>query len=95
MTYYQVPSRDKIKIGERVKIIQKIHYDSGEITEGVVEDILTSSTNHPRGIKVRLVSGLVGRVLALGGQEVKALNEDIKPTPDVGTPTPLTENDLV
>ena len=35
---------------------------SGRLTEGVVRDILTNSPEHPHGIKVRLESGLVGRV---------------------------------
>jgi uncharacterized repeat protein (TIGR03833 family) len=32
------------------------------LTEGVVKDILTKSSNHPHGIKVRLEDGIVGRV---------------------------------
>ncbi|MCI5123137.1 MAG: YwbE family protein, partial [Candidatus Electrothrix sp. AR5] len=35
---------------------------SGRLTEGVVKDILTNSSFHPHGIKVRLESGDVGRV---------------------------------
>jgi len=35
---------------------------SGKLTEGVVQDILTNSPEHPHGIKVRLTNGLVGRV---------------------------------
>jgi len=35
---------------------------SGRLTEGVVRDILTKSGLHPHGIKVRLESGIVGRV---------------------------------
>ncbi len=35
---------------------------SGTLTEGIVKDILTKSPTHPHGIKVRLVSGAVGRV---------------------------------
>ena len=35
---------------------------SGVLTQGVVKDILTNSPTHPHGIKVRLVSGDVGRV---------------------------------
>jgi len=54
--------RKNIKTGLRVAIIQKHHQATGELTEGVVADILTSSANHPRGIKVRLETGEVGRV---------------------------------
>ncbi len=32
------------------------------MTQGIVQEILTSATVHPRGIKVRLTTGEVGRV---------------------------------
>ena len=35
---------------------------TGKLTQGMVKDILTKSTYHPHGIKVRLESGQVGRV---------------------------------
>ncbi|OGF24170.1 hypothetical protein A3H09_02550 [Candidatus Falkowbacteria bacterium RIFCSPLOWO2_12_FULL_45_13] len=57
-----VQNRDDIHPGQRVAIVQKHHQASGKLTEGVVADILTSSPTHPRGIKVRLYSGEVGRV---------------------------------
>jgi len=55
-------TRDNIKPGIKVAIVQKHHQGSGELTEGIVADILTNSPTHPRGIKVRLESGEVGRV---------------------------------
>lgn len=55
-------SRVNILIGLSVNIEQKQDQDSGELTEGVVQRILTKSPNHPHGIKVRLESGQVGRV---------------------------------
>jgi len=54
--------RSRIKIGQKVLIILKEDQRSGKTTEGVVRDILTNSEQHPHGIKVRLESGLVGRV---------------------------------
>ena len=54
--------RGDIKPGTKVLIVQKPHQKTGELTEGIVKDILTNSANHHRGIKVRLVSGIVGRV---------------------------------
>lgn len=54
--------RKNIKPGIRVKIVQKQHQRTGQLTEGVVQDILTNSAVHPRGIKVRLTNGIVGRV---------------------------------
>ena len=55
-------SRKNIKIGQHVAIVQKQHQRTGELTEGVVQRILTNSPNHPHGIKVRLETGQVGRV---------------------------------
>ena len=54
--------RINIKPGVRVLIVQKQDQRSGETTEGVVQDILTNSSAHPHGIKVRLAGGIVGRV---------------------------------
>jgi len=54
--------RSDIKPGARVQVVQKQDQRSGKLTEGVVERILTNSSTHPHGIKVRLVGGLVGRV---------------------------------
>lgn len=54
--------RKNIKPGSRVKIVQKQHQRSGQLTEGVVKDLLTSSAVHHRGIKVRLENGMIGRV---------------------------------
>jgi uncharacterized repeat protein (TIGR03833 family) len=55
-------NRDNIKPGLRVAIVQKQDQPTGELTEGIVEDILTNSSFHPHGIKVRLATGEVGRV---------------------------------
>jgi len=55
-------TRNNIKIGSPVSIIQKHHQGTSELTDGYVANILTSSPFHPRGIKVRLESGQVGRV---------------------------------
>ena len=54
--------RVNIRPGLRVSIVLKEDQKSGKLTEGIVKDILTRSDNHPRGIKVRLESGQVGRV---------------------------------
>jgi len=54
--------RANIKIGAQVSIVLKQHQRTGNLTEGVVEKILTNSPNHHHGIKVRLDSGEVGRV---------------------------------
>ena len=54
--------RKNIQPGMPVKIVQKQHQKTGQLTEGIVQALLTSSPVHPRGIKVRLTSGIVGRV---------------------------------
>ena len=54
--------RENIRPGARVRIVQKQDQRTGRVTEGIVQDILTKSSTHPHGIKVRLESGLVGRV---------------------------------
>lgn len=54
--------RAHIRRGLHVAIVLKADQDTGTLTEGIVQDILTSSPTHPRGIKVRLESGQVGRV---------------------------------
>ncbi|MFH1207407.1 MAG: YwbE family protein [Patescibacteria group bacterium] len=57
-----VPNRENIYPGLCVAIVQKQDQRTGRLTEGVVQDILTNSPTHPHGIKVRLVTGEVGRV---------------------------------
>jgi len=54
--------RADIKSGMRVFIELKKNQRSGKLTEGIVKDVLTNSSNHHYGIKVRLRSGEVGRV---------------------------------
>ena len=54
--------RNNIKVGAAVMVVQKQDQRSGKLTEGVVQRILTNSPTHPHGIKVKLESGIVGRV---------------------------------
>jgi len=61
----EIPTRDKIKIGIKVKIVQKQDQRTGRLTEGMVKRILTSSKFHPHGIKVELDNGKIGRVQSL------------------------------
>jgi uncharacterized repeat protein (TIGR03833 family) len=55
-------NRADIRVGSRVKVVQKQDQRTGTLTEGLVRDILTKSATHPHGIKVRLENGIVGRV---------------------------------
>lgn len=54
--------RKNIKVGAKVLVVQKQDQRSGKLTEGVVQRLLTNSEVHPRGIKVMLEGGIVGRV---------------------------------
>ena len=54
--------RSDISPGVHVRIVLKSDQRTGRLTEGIVKDILTKSSTHPHGIKVRLMSGEVGRV---------------------------------
>ena len=55
-------NRSDIKPGIHVQIVQKQDQRNGKLTEGIVKDILTNAPSHPHGIKVRLESGVIGRV---------------------------------
>jgi uncharacterized repeat protein (TIGR03833 family) len=55
-------NRKDIKIGAEVDIVLKVDQKTGKLTHGKVKDILTSDSQHHRGIKVRLEDGQVGRV---------------------------------
>ncbi|UCD45298.1 MAG: YwbE family protein [Candidatus Bathyarchaeota archaeon] len=54
--------RSNVVKGAEVLIVQKRHQRTGKLTRGIVRDILTRSQSHPRGIKVRLEDGRIGRV---------------------------------
>lgn len=54
--------RKNINRGSHVKIVLKQDQKSGKLTEGYVDRILTNKQQHPRGIKVMLEDGKVGRV---------------------------------
>ncbi|MGO9387661.1 MAG: YwbE family protein [Methanobacterium sp.] len=55
-------NRVNIKSGSKVYIVLKKDQRTGKKTKGIVKDLLTRSSFHPHGIKVRLEDGRVGRV---------------------------------
>ena len=55
-------SRANIRPGLRVRVVEKQNQQTGTLTEGVVQRLLTKSPHHPHGIKVMLENGIVGRV---------------------------------
>lgn len=54
--------RADIKPGIDVMVELSEDKRTGRLTGGRVKEILTSSPNHPHGIKVLLENGLVGRI---------------------------------
>jgi uncharacterized repeat protein (TIGR03833 family) len=63
--------RNDIHPGDTVDIVLKQDQSSGKLTRGVVKELLTSSSFHPHGIKVRLTDGKVGRVKSIQPKDVK------------------------
>lgn len=75
-----VPTVQQVVPGASVFIILKEDQPTGEETQGIVQDILTRG-NHPRGIKVRLRDGQVGRVQRMGNSSAAAEDTGAKATP--------------
>lgn len=55
-------NRENIYPGLEVEVTIKEDQGTDRLTRGIVDEILTNSRFHPRGIKVRLKDGQVGRV---------------------------------
>jgi len=68
MENYVVGSRQP-KPGDKVFVIQKKDYGTENYVEGVVQEVLTNKAYHPRGHKVRLTNGVVGRVQKFSDQK--------------------------
>jgi uncharacterized repeat protein (TIGR03833 family) len=54
--------RKNVMPGLTVDIVMKQDQRTERLTRGLVKDVLTKSSYHPHGIKVRLETGEVGRV---------------------------------
>ncbi|CAN8097526.1 unnamed protein product [Discula destructiva] len=61
-----VPKTHHVRPGAAVNIVLKADQPTGRTVSGTVQDVLTRG-NHPRGIKVRLADGRVGRVQSMAG----------------------------
>jgi uncharacterized repeat protein (TIGR03833 family) len=57
-----IPSRNEITVGMMVQKVQKQDQRTGNLTDGKVKKILTSSYFHPCGIKVELDGEKIGPV---------------------------------
>ena len=54
--------RSAILPGMSVDIVTKAGQRNGKVVRGIVQEVLTNTSFHPHGIKVRLTDGRVGRV---------------------------------
>ncbi|KAL2263953.1 hypothetical protein VTK26DRAFT_3947 [Humicola hyalothermophila] len=61
-----VPTTKEVVPGAQVNIVLKVDQPTGRTVSGTVSQLLTRG-NHPRGIKVRLTDGRVGRVQSIAG----------------------------
>ncbi len=65
----RVPTTIEVVHGALVNIVLKADQPTGRTVQGAVSQVLTRG-NHPRGIKVRLADGRVGRVQSMAGTGV-------------------------
>ncbi|KAK4235820.1 hypothetical protein C8A03DRAFT_46088 [Achaetomium macrosporum] len=63
---HRVPTTREVVPGALVNIVLKADQPTGRTVQGAVGQLLTRG-NHPRGIKVRLTDGRVGRVQSMVG----------------------------
>ena len=63
-----IPTTSQLHRGVGVRIILKADQPTGKLTTGQIDQLLTRG-NHPRGIKVRLTDGQIGRVQSLTGSD--------------------------
>lgn len=76
-SYGPVPSAAQVVIGEGVSIVLKVDQPTGRQVQGVVGEVLGRG-DHPRGIKVKLIDGRVGRVQRIVPvDEAKAASEGL------------------
>ena len=67
-TNTSIPSTNQVHPNAHVSIILKADQATGDEVQGIVKDVLTRG-EHPRGIKVRLRDGRVGRVQRIVGED--------------------------
>ena len=88
-----VPRMAQLRKGVAVNVVLKADQRSGKLTTGSISNILTRG-DHPRGIKVRLTGGQIGRVQSLapphevsGSQSIARTAADIVPENNSMHPT--------
>ena len=70
-----IPNISQVVPGGFVSIVLKVDQPTGKEVQGIVADVLTNG-NHPRGIKVRLVDGRVGRVQKMATEDEAKTGSD-------------------
>ncbi|GJC78185.1 uncharacterized protein ColLi_01023 [Colletotrichum liriopes] len=81
----RVPTIATVVRGASVNIVLKADQPTGRTVSGTVQDVLTRG-NHPRGIKVRLTDGRVGRVQShVGAQPSSSVSEQEPAVVGVGS----------
>ncbi|KAI4189633.1 MAG: hypothetical protein LQ346_005075 [Caloplaca aetnensis] len=71
-----VPRHKELQRGTHVNIVLKADQRSSKLTAGRIQDILTKG-DHPRGVKVRLSDGQIGRVQSLGVSTASVLHTNM------------------
>ena len=79
-----VPKMSQLHPGVGVNMILKADQRSGKLTTGQISEILTRG-DHPRGIKVRLSNGQVGRVQSLSASSDQQAITQIMPYMQAGS----------
>jgi uncharacterized repeat protein (TIGR03833 family) len=74
-----VPNTSQVVPGASVSIVLKADQPTGREVQGLVQNVLTSG-NHPRGIKVRLSDGRIGRVQRMHTGEIQPQEASPAPT---------------
>ncbi|EEY15132.1 conserved hypothetical protein [Verticillium alfalfae VaMs.102] len=89
----RVPTTTAVVRGASVNIVLKADQPTGRTVSGAVQDVLTRG-NHPRGIKVRLTDGRVGRVQSMAGAALQAGSQpaasEVAVPPDAASWAPTT-----
>lgn len=83
----RVPTTTQVLPGALVNIVLKADQSTGRTVSGKIQDVLTRG-NHPRGIKVRLSDGRIGRVQSM-------VSSSSQPTPEDTSLGPDTSEDVV
>lgn len=79
-------NRGDIRPGLEVDIVLKQDQRTGKTTRGIVSQVLTKSSRHPHGIKVRLQDGRVGRVRRIIGTDSSPKEPEFSGSPDGSDP---------